>query len=186
MSSELWDRIGEEVFLNPYFYLVFIAVVLAESFIPAIQGQKILSNGFLVDFCWVFINLTFKVLVFTLLYKFLRGFYDQYLSFLSIHLFDHYSKGFKVCFALLLGDFVYWFGHYVRHKVKLFWYFHEVHHSQKQLNFFSEYRVHPIDDLFIYFIHFIPLLMFIESFTTILAIQWLRHWHSRIYHSNIK
>jgi len=86
----------------------------------------------------------------------------------------------------LVGDFVFWVTHIVRHKVQLLWHFHAVHHSQKELNFLTEYRVHPVDDAFIYTIGFIPIFMFEHSFITIVAIVWIRHWHTRIYHSNIR
>jgi sterol desaturase/sphingolipid hydroxylase (fatty acid hydroxylase superfamily) len=74
----------------------------------------------------------------------------------------------------------------VRHHVRSLWYFHAVHHSQTELNFFTEYRVHPIDDVFLFTIGVVPLMMVRSGFAAIVAVVWIRHWHTRVYHSNIR
>jgi sterol desaturase/sphingolipid hydroxylase (fatty acid hydroxylase superfamily) len=48
------------------------------------------------------------------------------------------------------------------------------------------YRVHPVDDLFILTIGMLPLLMVEAGLTSLVAIVWIRHWHTRVYHSNIR
>jgi sterol desaturase/sphingolipid hydroxylase (fatty acid hydroxylase superfamily) len=105
---------------------------------------------------------------------------------LTLHALDSLPFAAKVVLALLFGDLVFWMTHFVRHKVLMFWKFHAVHHSQRELNFFSEYRVHPVDDMLVYTLAFIPLFMFGISGVAVLAIVWIRHWHTRLYHANIR
>jgi sterol desaturase/sphingolipid hydroxylase (fatty acid hydroxylase superfamily) len=47
-----------------------------------------------------------------------------------------------------LSDFVSYCIHYVQHKNKFLWEFHKVHHSAEVLHPLSNYREHPIDNLF--------------------------------------
>ncbi len=47
-----------------------------------------------------------------------------------------------------LVDFVAWFSHYLQHKIPVLWQFHKVHHSSEVMHPISNYREHPIDNLF--------------------------------------
>jgi sterol desaturase/sphingolipid hydroxylase (fatty acid hydroxylase superfamily) len=116
----------------------------------------------------------------------LHWIFDRWLGFLTVETAREWPWIVRVVFTLLLGDFLFYISHFVRHHVTPLWYFHAVHHSQKELNFFTEYRVHPIDDVGLFTIGFVPFFMFEHSFATIVAVVWLRHWHTRIYHSNIR
>ena len=51
---------------------------------------------------------------------------------------------------VLIGfvDFVSWGIHYLQHKVPLLWEFHKVHHSLEVMHPLSNYREHPIDNIF--------------------------------------
>jgi sterol desaturase/sphingolipid hydroxylase (fatty acid hydroxylase superfamily) len=44
--------------------------------------------------------------------------------------------------AFVVGDFLNWVSHLVRHRVPAFWRVHEVHHSQRSLNAFAGMRQH--------------------------------------------
>jgi sterol desaturase/sphingolipid hydroxylase (fatty acid hydroxylase superfamily) len=44
--------------------------------------------------------------------------------------------------AFVVGDFLNWGSHVVRHRVPAFWRIHEVHHSQRSLNAFAGMRQH--------------------------------------------
>lgn len=47
-----------------------------------------------------------------------------------------------------LADFVGFSAHYLQHKIPFLWEFHKVHHSLEVMHPLSNYREHPIDNLF--------------------------------------
>lgn len=185
-SSRLSRTLLTEFFLNPWFYAVILLVAALEWVVPAERRQRLLSRGVFQDFGWVFLKLTAQAWALPFYVVFLRHLFDQHLAFLKIDAVASWPWGARFALALLFGDLVFYVTHVVRHKVTFMWYFHAVHHSQRELNFFTEYRVHPVDDLFVYTIGFIPIFMVDHSFVSVVAIVWLRHWHSRLYHSNIR
>jgi sterol desaturase/sphingolipid hydroxylase (fatty acid hydroxylase superfamily) len=176
----------EEIFLNPWFYAVFALVLLLERLVPAKAGQGSLVRGARADFLWVLIKMGIYAWMLPVYLALLRFLYDRHLGFLTIRSVTHWPWLARLALALLFSDLIFWATHIVRHKVTFLWHFHAVHHSQKELNFFTEYRVHPVDDLFIYTIGFIPLFMVEPSFVSVVAIVWIRHWHTRMYHANIR
>lgn len=182
----LYRTLVSEFFLNPWFYGVLAGVMLLERLLPASAGQTPLASGVRNDFSWVFLKLLMHAWVLPLWVVLLRFLYGRYLDFLTIHQVDAWPRFARILLAVLLSDLLFWITHVVRHKISYLWYFHAVHHSQRELNFFTEYRVHPIDDVFLFTIGFIPLFMVEHSFVTVVAIVWIRHWHTRFYHSNIR
>ncbi|WP_195821725.1 sterol desaturase family protein [Roseobacter sp. MH60115] len=50
--------------------------------------------------------------------------------------------------ATLVIDFIAFLTHYVQHKSPLLWQFHKVHHSAEVMHPISNFREHPIDNLF--------------------------------------
>lgn len=185
-SSRLSRTLLTEFFLNPWFYAVILLVAVLEWAVPVKREQGFLSRGVLQDFGWVFLNLVAQAWALPFYVVFLRHLFDQHMAFLKIEAVAAWPWGARFALALLFGDLVYYVTHVVRHKVSFMWYFHAVHHSQRELNFFTEYRVHPVDNLFVYTIGFVPIFMVDHSFVSVVAIVWLRHWHSRMYHSNIR
>ncbi len=47
-----------------------------------------------------------------------------------------------------VADFTAWFTHMMQHKVPILWEFHKVHHSAEVMHPVSNYREHPVDNLF--------------------------------------
>ncbi|HBL27238.1 MAG TPA: hypothetical protein DD490_10425 [Acidobacteria bacterium] len=184
--GELGKALREEFFLNPWFYAVVAGVLLLERLIPADPGQGLLSKGARQDLVWVPFKLLVHASFIPAVIVLLRLGYDRYLGFLTIDAVASWPAPGRIVLAVLWGDFLFWLIHYIRHKVFFLWCFHAVHHSQKELNFFTEYRVHPIDDVFAITLGVIPILMLEPSFVTVTAIVWVRHWHTRICHSNIR
>jgi sterol desaturase/sphingolipid hydroxylase (fatty acid hydroxylase superfamily) len=185
-SGTMYRTLVTEIILNPWFYGVFGLVLLLERLIPAKEGQGSLSKGGRHDLLWVVAKLAVYAWALPLYIIFLRFLYNQHLSFLTIQGVVHWPWAARLALAFLVNDFLFYVSHVVRHKVGFLWYFHAVHHSQRELNFFTEYRVHPLDDVFIYTIGFIPLFMVESSFVMVMAAVWLGHWHTRLYHSNIR
>lgn len=185
-ADDLYTRMTSEFFLNPWFYGVFGLILLLEHLIPAKEGQKSWSLGLRHDLLWIPLKMVFHASLLPLYLVLLQFLYDRYLGFFTIQGISDWPWLGRVLLGLLVGDFLFWVTHVVRHHVPSLWYFHAVHHSQKELNFFTEYRVHPVDDLFVFTIGVIPFFMVQESIITVVAIVWIRHWHTRLYHSNIR
>lgn len=175
-----------EFLTTPWFYAVLLAVLLLERLVPANTAQGSFSLGLRQDLVWVPLKLVTLIWILPLYILILRFLFDQYLGFLRIDAVADWPRPARVLLALLWGDFLFWLIHMIRHKVPFFWRFHAVHHSQKELNFFTEYRVHPVDDLIGVTLGFIPILMVEHSFVILVGIVWFRHWHSRLCHSNLK
>jgi len=184
--GELWKLLREEFLLNPWFYAVIAGVLVLERLIPADPHQGLLSKGARQDLVWIPFKLLIQAGFIPVVIVLLRLGYDRYLGFLTIDAVAAWPAPARIALAVLWGDFLFWLIHYIRHKVLFLWYFHAVHHSQKELNFFTEYRVHPLDDVFAITIGVIPILMLEPSFVTVAAIVWIRHWHTRICHSNLR
>lgn len=104
--------------------------------------------------------------------------YGVFLSFISAKVFEHMSGWLKVIFneevifqpssygltvalymliSALLIDLVAYLMHYLQHKIPLLWVFHKVHHSAKVMHPLTNYREHPIDNLFYAITHGITL-----------------------------
>jgi sterol desaturase/sphingolipid hydroxylase (fatty acid hydroxylase superfamily) len=181
----LYRTLVSEILLNPWFYGVLLTVAVLERLLPA-SPRPPLAAGVRNDFVWVFLKLLVNASILPLWVVLLRFLYGHYLDFLTIHWVDAWPRFARILLAVLFRDLIFWVTHVVRHKVSYLWYFHAVHHSQRELNFFTEYRVHPIDDVFLFTIGFIPLFMVEHSFVTVVAIVWLSHWYTRFYHSNIR
>ncbi|MBW8877748.1 MAG: sterol desaturase family protein [Acidobacteria bacterium] len=176
----------QDIVLNPLFYLVVAAVLGLERLIPAVSGQPVFSRGFFQDLVWAPFTLTMHSYLLPLHIALLSFVYNRYLGFLTLHSLESWPWLPRVILGLFASDFLFWASHYVRHKVKVLWYFHAIHHSQRELNFFTDYHVHPLDDVFLYTLGFIPLFMVQSSFITIVAVTWVRAWQTRFYHSNIR
>jgi sterol desaturase/sphingolipid hydroxylase (fatty acid hydroxylase superfamily) len=176
----------DEIFLNPWFYGVFGLVLLLERLVPARPGEGSLSRGARTDFVWVLVKMGLYAWMLPVYLVLLRFLYDRHLGFLTLQSVTRWPWLARLVLALLFSDLLFWITHVVRHKVTFLWHFHAVHHSQRELNFFTEYRVHPVDDLFIYTIGFIPLFMVEPSSVSLVALVWVRHWHTRLYHANIR
>ncbi len=186
-EAELYRLMFQELLLNPWFYLVIGSVLLCERRWPARPEQGLLSAGARVDMVWVVVKLLLHASFFPVYAIFLRFVYGRYLDeTLTIASLAGLPWGVRLVLGLLLGDLVFYVSHVLRHKIPLLWRFHAVHHSQRQLNFFTEYRVHPFDDVFLFALTFIPLLMLGHTVVTATAIVWLGHWHTRICHANIR
>ena len=50
--------------------------------------------------------------------------------------------------TMFLLDFIAWFIHFLQHKIPVLWQFHKVHHSAEVMHPISNFREHPIDNLF--------------------------------------
>ena len=94
--------------------------------------------------------------------------------------------GVRFLMGFLVTDFLVWFHHFLRHKVKYFWFFHTIHHSQKAINIFTEGRFHTVEPIIAWIVRFVPVFMLDLNGVSIFAMALLQRWYSRIYHANLK
>ena len=185
-GDSLYQTLMKEFFLTPWFYLLVVGILVLERFIPAAPRPQMLTKGLRQDLLWVVLHVFVLAWLLPTYIIFLRFLFDRHLAFLKIDAVQAWPWAARLLLALLFGDFMFWLIHLIRHHVPALWHFHAVHHSQKDLNFFTEYRVHPVDDLIAVTLGFIPILMVEHSYVTLVAIIWIRHWHTRICHSNLR
>ena len=166
----------------------FPAILILERLWPADRSQDSWSPGFLVDFIWFCLAPVFFVVLIIPIEDGLRWIYGSFLGLGKFVLIDSLPIALQIMIVALLSDFLSWVAHVVRHKSSFVWEFHKVHHAQKQLNYFSTARVHPIDELAIVVVRFLPFAMLDAN----VAVPAFAVWRSvaRVYamytHSNIR
>lgn len=114
-----------------------------------------LHRSAIIDYKFVFIDTALKFLLYVplitgfawLLEKSVR----PYSFRLPVEFIQNTSYTFRVALvtvlAFLMADFVFFFGHYVLHKVPWLWHFHEVHHSAEVLTPITVSRFHPVEEI---------------------------------------
>lgn len=165
----------------------FPAILLLERFWPAASSQSRFSVGVLVDFIWFCLSPVFLVLIVLPFEDVLRWVYGslglgKYVSIASLPLFV------QIVIVTLLSDFLLYLAHVIRHKSSFVWEFHKIHHAQEELNYFSTVRIHPIDEVAIAAVRFLPFAMLDANVAVPAYAVWLTV--SRVYtmftHSNIR
>jgi len=184
-ADRFYHELVTEIVLNPWFYGVITAVYVLEKAVPG-RSQPLVGRGTVTDLIWVPFYLACVSFILPAYLVFLHSIYLSHFSFLTIEAFHHWPWTVRIVVALMAQDFLVYLTHVIRHKVKPLWRFHAVHHSQKDISFFTNYRVHPVDDMILYTIGFIPYFAIVPSPVSIALIVWLQNWHTQICHSNIR
>jgi len=175
----------EKAMYSPLAYMVLFSCVMWFETTKPCRRQAIFSVSFFQDLMWYVIRLTCFVYLLGAYTVFLQDVYAGYFSYLTLDV-SAWPAGVRFVAALLLTDFLRWFSHLVRHKVPLFWTFHAVHHSQRELNLFTDARVHPVDIMVSSTIKFIPMFMFQNAVSVILAWAVVETVYPKFYHANVK
>ncbi len=89
-----------------------------------------------------------------------------------------------VVFFLAVDLMVYWY-HRWEHASTWLWYFHAVHHSQKDLNLFTQGRVHPVTQVLVDVLVFVPILLMGATALTWLPILLVRQFQDALEHSQV-
>jgi sterol desaturase/sphingolipid hydroxylase (fatty acid hydroxylase superfamily) len=175
-------------FVSYYFYIFIAGIFIVELLIPVRKGQKIFSVGFWQDFLWFLTTIFFFSFFYGLYAVFLDKTFANYLVFLKVDVVSRWPVVIQIISVILVGDFLGWLHHYIRHKVPVFWHFHKIHHSQRELNLFTDYRAHFMEYFIANTIRFIPFLSLVNYAFVPTSIVWIlfNRWHTRIYHSNLK
>ncbi len=142
--------------LNPWYLGLVVVLIVAERRFAAERGAGVLSVGGANDFVWL---LAFPFTSATIVALWLTAvdaiFFDGF-DGTVIDLPEYVTLPVAIAIAFLVGDFLNWFTHYVRHKVPTFWYFHAVHHSQPQMGVFTDFRVHFMETVIAATLIFVP------------------------------
>lgn len=87
--------------------------------------------------------------------------------------------------ALLLGDFLVYWGHRLSHQLPLLWRFHRVHHTAPRLDWLAAHREHPLDNLYTRTLENLPPILLgfpMEAIAGFLAFRgiWGLYIHSNV------
>ncbi len=175
------------LFGNVTLYLVVPFLLLLEYLFPCRQSQRLISKAFLQDFVWFAVSAPTGILILGTMNQFLRNLFDDHLGFFSVKAAITWPAYLQIITAVLLGELVLWFHHYVRHKVRIFWVFHAVHHSQKELNIFTDDRMHFIDKVVASLLVFVPFYIFqVPNLYAVAFIGMFTTIYTRFLHANVR
>ena len=179
--------IVSQLYYNPALYLVIPFLLLLEFLFPVNPSQPLIGKGFLQDTIWFVAFAPIKILILFPIGAFIERFFEANREFLNIGSAAAWPVWARVIAALLLGEFLFWSNHFVRHKIRVLWLFHAVHHSQKQINVFTEDRIHIVDSILISLLAFLPFFLFqLPNIYAVTAVALYLPIHNRFVHANIK
>jgi len=113
--------------------------------------------------------------------------FDHPLAGTSVDLTEYlpFAVVFVICFVL--GDFINWFSHYLKHRVPLFWRFHSVHHSAINLSLFTDARVHVGEFFINRTLSVLPFFVIGGDATVAVPLYLVgRLWYARFEHANVR
>ena len=181
-----YDKIFIRVFSDPIFWIVLFASLYLEQRIPAERRGTAFGASFFQDLTWFFYEAFLTTLVVGTYVFWLKQVFVQQFGFLTTSAVVQSPVWLRFVVGLLLLDFLYWFQHWLNHKVPWFWYFHEVHHSQRELNFFSDFRYHIFEYFVGQTILVLPFLVLQLDESMIVGFLLFKKWYTRFCHANIR
>lgn len=163
-----------------------LAILLLERRFPAVPTQRTLSTGMVHDVLWVLIEAVVELFFVGWYVGLLSAAYARYLSFLTLNVAGSLPVAVRLVIGVVVMDFLRWCQHWLHHHVRWLWPFHAVHHAQRELNLFSDYRNHFMEQFVRRAVFVLPMLML--GLDTPHVIWWvlLLSWHARLYHANIR
>lgn len=176
-----------KVLLNPYLYLVVGGLLILSWY----KGVERLDGRFwrhtAMDSVYA---LMYVLLYFPLIAIFLYGVKyatDTWAPWIDLGLADYLPVPLQFLVVVLLDDFLTYWSHYLRHRVRFLWHFHAIHHSQERLNPFTTKRFHPLENLFDKtVIKWVPLAMLGSSLEVWVAYYLLDAVWDYFIHSNLR
>lgn len=167
--------------------IAFALILVLERLIPADRSQPIVSKGFCQDLLWTLFATPVAIFGAFCFNEATEWVFAHPLSGARIDLEAHLPFAIVVVICFLIGDFLAWFAHYLKHRVPIFWRFHAVHHSATEINCFTDSREHLME-------YFVTRSVFVLPFfvvggdvsSTGVTVLLVRLWYSRFAHSNIR
>lgn len=154
-ATRFWSGWTGTIF-NPWYVGLVLLLILLETRFAAEKGAGTLSVGGAADLVWLVAYPVFSVTIVALWLGALDAVYDDDLGGVVFDLPEAVGLVAAMVIVFVVGDFLNWFTHWVRHKVPTFWYFHAVHHSQPQMGVLTDFRVHFMEPVIAATLVFIP------------------------------
>lgn len=161
------------------------ALVLSLRFPVQPLTARVAANIF-QDAGFFVLMIAFRIAFTAVFITWVANVYAAHFDYLTWRPGQNWPVAVRVILALLISDLLAWFHHYVRHRVQPFWEFHKLHHSQTYLNFFTDFRVHPVDYVIANLIIVIPQLLVQVDTPTIILLGIAIQWHTTLYHCSIR
>ena len=170
---------GFEPFL--FVTLSILLIVPLERIMPRHQIRTFRPQ-LLTDFFHHFVSgfIGFVPLIF--LYPILGGFQFQSLS----SVIQSQPIWLQILEALVLSEFLVYWGHRFSHEVPLLWRFHSVHHSSENLDWLAGERRHPIDQFYMSLFVGIPMMLSGFSLVDLLIVGVLQNLWDMTIHANLR
>ncbi len=168
--------------------LIALGVILVlERIIPVHRTSTTGGRGLAEDILWMLMVAPVAVFGTFWFARGLRWVFEHPLAGASVDLTEYLPFGvvFAICFVL--GDFLGWSTHYLKHRVPLFWRFHSVHHSAIDLSLFTDARVHVVEVFINRLVFSLP--FFVIGGDVMLTVPLFlvgRLWYARFIHANIR
>lgn len=145
--------------LQPWEWLVLLAILVLERLMPAVRGQAILRRRWADDGLYLLLNpFLIAVLVAGLLALVLAPLralvpaaVPAFIAGLPLWL--------QVPLALITAELGFYTLHRLFHAVPFLWRFHSIHHSIAELDWLAAHRVHPVDQALTSTASVLPLLL---------------------------
>jgi sterol desaturase/sphingolipid hydroxylase (fatty acid hydroxylase superfamily) len=185
LGLRIWDSFHSMIFAIP-FWVALIFTLTLERIIPAEPNRKIFSAGLAHDVAWFLYEPFLHTLILWTYIAFLAKVHELYFPYLTFSGLTVLPGWCRFVFALLLLDLGYWVQHYINHKVPFLWKLHSVHHSQRELNFFTDFRYHPLEYIVRHAFITLPFLILTVDPPVIVGFAVAKEWYSRFYHGNIR
>jgi len=181
-----FERMLKNMFFAWPFWAALVGTLVLERLNPAQPNRKIFSVNFGQDLIWFLYEPVLHAAVVATYVAVLEKTYEVGFSWLTLSGLSATPGWLRFTVALLLIDFCYWVQHVVNHKIPFLWQLHAVHHSQQQLNFFTDFRYHPLEYVIRETFLVVPFLFLKIDPPVIVAVAVVKEWYSRFYHGNIR
>jgi len=168
------------------FWLALILTLTLERIVPAEPNRKLFSLSVAHDLIWFVYEPFWHALIIGTYVALLSKIYTSYFSYLTFSGLMATPAWIRFAVTVLLLDLGYWAQHYLNHRVPFLWKLHSVHHSQEQLNFFTDFRYHPLEYVVRHTFITVPFLFLNVTPPVIAGFVIAREWYSRFYHGNIR
>lgn len=182
----IWDFLRDYVFDYRVWLLGLLPCLLLEIWLKARSDQKVLSPYLLMDALYPVFKIPVKMTVAVGVVAAGTYLQQEYLGFANLGMLNDLPMWLQVAIFFLINDFLFWFSHMTRHKVRFLWYFHAIHHSQEHLNAMTTYRGHYFDGVASDIIKTLPYLILGGTLPSFALYLVLNNFWGYFIHSNVR
>ena len=167
---------------EPFFFIALsiLIVVPMERLIPR-HDMSFWRPELLTDFFHHFISGFIGFIPLIPLIPIIESYQSQTLS----SLIQSQPTWLQILEALLLSEFLVYWGHRLSHEIPLLWRFHSVHHSVVHLDWLAGERRHPIDQFYMSLFVGIPMLLSGFNLVDLLIVGTIQNIWDMTIHANL-